>query len=144
MADPTLTQPLARMVDPGMTRGMTEWVAGHVLRRHLGIDRYVVNPGHEWRPVTPPLAPDRRVGVLGLGHAGAACARTLAALGFDVAGWSRTPKAIPGVACHHGADGLGAVLRRSEILVLLMPLTQATENLLDATRWRCCPPAPRS
>ena len=31
----TLTQPLARMVDPWMSEGMTEWVVGHALRHHL-------------------------------------------------------------------------------------------------------------
>ena len=140
LAIPGLTQPLARMVDPGMTRGMVEWVTGHVLRHHLSTDAHVVNPDHEWRPATPPLAPDRRVGVLGLGELGSACARALAALGFDVAGWSRTPKAVEGVETHHGADGLAAVLGRSEIVVLLVPLTPATEALIDARRLALLPP----
>ena len=39
VGNPTLTQPLARMVDPGLTEGMVEWVTGHVLRHHLGMDR---------------------------------------------------------------------------------------------------------
>ena len=30
----TLTQPLCRMVDSGLTEGMVEWVVGHVLRHH--------------------------------------------------------------------------------------------------------------
>ncbi len=140
LAIPNLTQPLARMVDPGMTKGMVEWVAGHVLRHHLGTDAHVVNPGHEWRPVAPPLASDRRVGVLGLGELGSACARALAVLGFSVAGWSRSPKAIEGVEAHHGEDGLDAVLRRSEIAVLLVPLTPATEGLMDARRLGALPP----
>lgn len=140
LAIPNLGQPLARMVDPGLTRGMVEWVAGHVLRHHLGIDAHLANPGREWRPEAPPLAPSRRVGILGLGELGAACARALAALGFDVAGWSRSPKAIEGVEARHGEDGLAATLRRSEILVLLLPLTPATEALLDARRLAALPP----
>ena len=139
LAIPGLTQPLARMVDPGMTQGMVEWVTAHVLRHHLGTDAHVVNPDHEWRPVTPPLASDRRVGVLGLGELGSACTRALAGLGFDVAGWSRTPKAIEGVKTHHGEDGLDAVLRRSEIVILLVPLTPATEALMDARRLALLP-----
>ena len=52
----TLTQPLCRMVDPAMSEGMTEWVVGHALRHHLGMDRHIVNPGHVWDPTCPPLA----------------------------------------------------------------------------------------
>lgn len=137
---PNLTQPLARMVDPGLTRGMVEWVMGHVLRHHLGTDAQVVNLAREWRQDVPPLAPDRRVGVLGLGALGGASARALASFGFDVAGWSRTPKAIEGVATHHGEAGLDGVLKRSEILVLLLPLTPQTEGLMDARRLSRLPP----
>ena len=139
LAIPGLTQPLARMVDPGLTQGMREWVAGHVLRHHLGLDAHLANPAREWRDEPPPLAGSRRVGVLGLGELGAACARTLGGLGFDTAGWSRTPKSIEGVAAHHGEDGLAAVLSRSEIVVLLLPHTPATEGLMDAARLALLP-----
>lgn len=140
LARPNLAAPLARMVDPGLTQGMVEWVLGHVLRHHLGLDAHVANPEHRWEPAAPPLAPDRRVGVLGLGELGAACARAAAGLGFDVAGWSRGPKALEGVAAHHGEDGLAAVLGRSEILVLLLPLTPETEGVMDAARLALLPP----
>mgnify|MGYP006168548427 CR=1 FL=1 len=52
----TLTQPLCRMVDPALTMGMVEWVVGHALRYHLGMDRHIVNPAHVWDPTCPPLA----------------------------------------------------------------------------------------
>jgi glyoxylate/hydroxypyruvate reductase A len=130
--NPTLTMPYARMVDEGLTEGMVEWVTGHVLRHHLGIDRDVLRPPGDWTQETPPLARDRRVGLLGLGVLGSACGRALAGLRFDVAGWSRSEKAIEGVACFHGDDGLAEVLRHSEILVLLLPHTDATENTLNA------------
>ena len=56
-----------------------------------------------------------------------------AGLGFRLAGWSRTPRSLPGIDCHHGPAGLPAVLAQAEILILILPLTQATENVLDAT-----------
>lgn len=130
----TLTVPLARMVDYGLTEGMREYVAGHVLRYHLGSDRYVHGLNGEWIQEPPPLARNRKVGVLGLGALGAASAETLAGLGFDIAGWSRSPKTIGGVTCYQGADGLNTILARSEILVLLTPHTAETENLLNAAR----------
>ncbi|MGL6211641.1 MAG: 2-hydroxyacid dehydrogenase [Paracoccaceae bacterium] len=130
----TLTQPLCRMVDPGLTEGMVEWVVGHTLRHHLGMDRHVVNPGHVWDPTCPPLARTRAVTVLGLGALGAACAQALTALNFQVTGWSRTAKTLRGVRCLSGDAGLAEALRSAAILITLLPKTPGTENLLDAAR----------
>ncbi len=131
--NPTLTAPLCRMVDAGLSRGMAEWVAGHVLRYHLGLDTYLSGQDGIWRNgVVPPLAPDRRVGLLGLGEIGRAVAATLAGLGFDVQGWSRNPRELPGATAHSGEAGLEEVLRGAEILVTLLPATPQTENILNA------------
>ncbi|WP_417742208.1 2-hydroxyacid dehydrogenase [Salipiger sp.] len=133
--NPTLTAPLARMVDEeGLTQGMVEYVTGHVLRHHLGMDAYISNPERAWRPVVPPLAGERPVGILGLGTLGLACAEALRGLGFPVTGWSRNPKTAPGITTLHGPDGLSGTLERAEILVLLLPDTPATRDLLDAER----------
>ena len=88
VGNPTLKVPLARMVDHGLTQGMVEWVTGHVLRHHLGMDAHITNQDGVWRKDVPPLAQDRRVTVLGLGELGQACATSLATLGFAVSGWS--------------------------------------------------------
>ncbi len=128
----TLTQPLCRMVDTGLEEGMVEWVTGHVLRHHLGMDQYIVNPTHAWAPNVPPLARDRNVCVLGLGALGQACASALSDLRFNISGWSRSAKNIDGVRCYHGDDGLKAALAQAEILVLLLPLTDSTQNILNA------------
>ncbi len=132
VTNPTLTQPLTRMVDDGLRQGMIEWVCGHVLRHHLGIDRMLAHQNGIWDPQVPPLAQGRRIGLLGLGALGTACGQALAQLGFPVAGWSRRPREITGVACHHGAAGLNVVLARSDILILLLPLTKDTNSLIDA------------
>lgn len=132
VGNPTLRIPLARMVDHGLTQGMVEWVTGHVLRHHLGMDRHILGQDGEWRAEAPPLASDRRVTVLGLGALGEACARMLVRLGFAVTGWSRRPKDIPGVSCLSGDAGFQAALEAADILVLLLPLTDETENLMNA------------
>ena len=128
----TLTVPLCRMVDHGLRQGMTEWVAGHVLRHHLGMDAHIVNPDHAWTPIAPPLAEDRRVTILGLGELGRACAEALAALGFDVTGWSRTARDVPGIRCVHGPGGLDSALTGADMVVLLLPKTPETDNTLNA------------
>jgi len=139
VGNPTLTQPLCRMVDPGLTEGMVEWVVGHTLRHHLGMDRHIVNPGHLWDPTCPPLARERAVTILGLGALGAAVAQALVALNFPVTGWSRTARALPGVVTLHGAAGLAQALSTAAILITLLPRTAETENLLDAARLALLP-----
>lgn len=129
----TLTQPLAKMVNPDLTQGMVEWVTGHVLRHHLGMDRHILTQDGSWDQTVPPLAGDRRVTVLGLGTLGAACAQMLARVGFDVTGWSRRARDVAGVTCLSGQDGLIRSLQGAEIVVLLLPDTPATENTLNAT-----------
>ncbi len=128
----SLTQPLCRMVDPALTMGMVEWVMGHALRHHLGLDRHIVNPGRIWDHTCPPLARDRKVAMLGIGALGEACSRALMALNFNVEGWSRGPKSLPGLVTHHGRDGLKAALSGADIIVTLLPRTPDTENTLDA------------
>lgn len=128
----TLTQPLCRMVDDGLELGMTEWVVGHVMRHHLGMDRHIHGLNGVWDQTTPPLARDRQVTVLGLGMLGSTAAKALVSLGFNVTGWSRSPKDIAGVTCLHGPQGLEKSLQSSEICVLLLPNTAATENTLNA------------
>ncbi|NGM44625.1 glyoxylate/hydroxypyruvate reductase A [Rhodobacter sp. SGA-6-6] len=132
VGNPTLTQPLCRMVDPGLTEGMVEWVTGHVLRHHLGMDRHILNPDRIWDQTCPPLARERKVAMLGLGALGLACARALQALNFPVTGWSRTPKEIDGLPAEHGPEGLDRALAGAEIVVTLLPKTAETENILNA------------
>jgi len=129
----TLKAPLSRMVDNGLREGMAEWVTGHVLRYHLGMDAQIVNPEHMWQAGTaPPLASDRRIGILGLGELGQASAKMLNCIGFDVAGWSRSAKNVLDVTCYSGAKGLQKILECSDIIVLLLPQTSQTNHIINA------------
>lgn len=133
VANETLIQPLARMVEPGLTWGMVDYVMGHVLRHHLGTDAFAnAKPGEWLEDLVPPLAGDRTVGVLGLGELGMVCAQKLAEFGFNTIGWSRSQKTDNKVTCYSGADGLVDVLRAGEILVLLLPNTPDTADLINA------------
>ncbi len=135
VGNPTLTIPLCRMVDPAMTDSMKEWVVGHVLRHHLGMDAHILGQDGVWRhddTVLQPLARERPVTILGFGELGQAAGRALASLGFPVTGWGRTARAVPGFRCLHGAAGLEAALAGAQIVVTLLPNTPATENILNA------------
>lgn len=130
--NPTLTQPLCRLVDHSLTQGMVEWVVGHTLRHHLGMDTHITQQDGVWREAFPPIAANRPVTILGIGALGAACGQALYALGFPVTGWSRSAKDIPNLRCLHGDDGLIKALQEAEIVILLLPQTPGTENILNA------------
>ncbi|WBU61021.1 2-hydroxyacid dehydrogenase [Paracoccus albus] len=133
----TLTQPLARMVDPGLEQGMVEYCCGWVLRMHLGMDNYAQDG--IWRnDIVPPLAHQRQVTVLGAGALGKAVARALHGLGFDVATWSASGRGADGITAYSG-DELRQALTRAEIVVILLPDTAETQNLMDSDRLAMLP-----
>src|SRR5262245_26373929 len=133
LADPELPDvPVVRIVDPDLTMRMTEYVVLHVLMHHRRQRLYDAQQRERvWFEHEQAPASAVAVGVMGLGVLGSAAAVALARLGFRVAGWSRTAKTLPDIETFHGDDGLDAFLRRTEILVCLLPATQATLGMLD-------------
>lgn len=132
MQDPKLPKvPLVRVVSQDLTKRMTEYVVLHALmyhRRQRMLDE--AQRQGEWNAKEQWAAGAVRVGLLGLGELGRDAAEVLGRIGFQVAGWSRSPKSIPGVQCFSGADGLKPFLARTDILVALMPLTPDTQGIL--------------
>ena len=131
LADPGLPKgvPLARLIDPGMVAAMSETVIGHVLDWHKHHYRYRAQQAErQWRRRKQYLASDRTIGILGLGELGSDAARKLLALGFNVAGYSRRPKRLPGVQCF---TELEPMLRLTDALVCLLPLTAQTRGILS-------------
>ena len=134
LVDPELPKhlPIIRTVGDDLRQRMREYVALHVLRHHRRLpDIQAAQQRKAWDQIITPPAPERHVAVLGLGNMGAEVARTLAGIGFAVHGWSRRPKALGGIVCHHGEAGLAELLPLAEILVCLLPLTPATEGVLN-------------
>ncbi len=126
--------PITRIVDENLTLAMSEYVVLAVLSHHRQARLYAAQQrAAEWREHLAPLASERRVGIMGLGVLGADVAQKLVALGFDVAGWSRTAKDLAGVRGFAGSGGLGPFLARTEILVCMLPLTPATDGIVNAT-----------
>jgi glyoxylate/hydroxypyruvate reductase len=125
--------PIVRLVDPYMTDAMSEYVALQVLRLHRQDIEYMAQQrAVAWEEREQKNAAERPVGILGFGALGQDAGKKLKALGFDVAGWSRSAKEVPGFATYAGPDGFDALLARSEILVCLLPLTAETRGILNA------------
>lgn len=142
LSDPELPLdiPIARLVDRNMVEQMSEYALYAVLhfhRRFYVYERF--QRERRWRELPLQDTQARRIGVMGMGVTGRDSASKLAALGFGVTGWSRTPKQVPGVRCLHGQEALGALLADSEILLITLPLTAETAGILDARRLRLLP-----
>ncbi|UOM35171.1 glyoxylate/hydroxypyruvate reductase A [Acuticoccus sp. I52.16.1] len=133
IADPEFPAvPLVRLVDPDLTSRMGEWVVLQVLTHFRQALTYLdFQAKHEWTELTQPAAHSARVGLMGYGTLARHCAPILLALGFNVHGWSRSPKSSD-ITLHYGDDGLDHFLARTDILVSLLPLTEGTRGILDA------------
>ena len=132
--DPHLPNvPMARVVDPDLTNRMSEYVMLHTLSILRQTRRYRTQQAErlwlddDWQPA----AQDVRVGIIGMGVLGTDAAHKLKSIGFDVAGWSKSPKQIESVPTYAGPDELAAFLARTDILVTLLPLTPETRGIIN-------------
>lgn len=138
LSDPDLPDvPIARGVYDDLTMRMTEYVVLHVLLHHRRQPLYDAQQRQRlWRGHPQPAAHEVAVGVMGIGAIGADAAAVLKRLGFQVAGWSRSPKQVPGIEVFHGTAGLQAFLARTEILAVLLPHTPETDGILNLALFR--------
>jgi glyoxylate/hydroxypyruvate reductase A len=131
---------VVRMVDPDLTTSMVDYAMFGVLALHRDIPFYL-NAQRQgcWAPRQVRRAADRTVGIMGLGVMGLALARALQGFGFSLRGWSAAPKAIPGMDCFAGEGEFRTFLAGCEILVCLLPLTEATRSILNAATFAALP-----
>lgn len=134
LSDPTLPRdkPIARINDPDLTGRMTEYIVLHVLMHHRQQRRIDENQKlRVWDSFPTHAAKDIAVGIMGMGVMGRDSAERLRDLGFRVAGWSRSPKSIPGVESFSGEAEFDAFLARTDILVSLLPATADTDGIIN-------------
>ncbi|NBC36432.1 glyoxylate/hydroxypyruvate reductase A [Novosphingobium sp. FSY-8] len=132
---------LIRMIEPGITTTMAEYVtmATLMLHRDMPVLMQAQRTG-DWPHPHVRMAHECRVGIMGLGELGQAVAAMLGPIGFRLSGWSRSPRQIAGMECHHGADGLEVFLRGAQILICLLPLTDETRGILCRDTFAKMPP----
>ena len=140
--DPTFDTaiPIVRLQDDMLVLDMSCHILHWVLHFHRHYARYRHDQAEKkWQRLLYPDNSERRIAVLGLGQTGLdACAR-LRDLGFDVTGWSRSPKELEGVTCLAGEAAFDQVLSAADILVNLLPLTPQTTDILDAAAFAKMP-----
>ncbi len=87
---------------------------------------------HAWRRRLAERAAGKTLGILGLGAIGLALAEKAHALGMRVIGTQRTPKAHPAVARIEPQSETLRVLAESDVVVILVPLTEETRGSIAA------------
>jgi glyoxylate/hydroxypyruvate reductase A len=131
---------IARLVDSGLTGMMADYGLFAALRYARNIDHHErMQRAGTWDYVMPRGLASCPVGVMGLGVIGGATALKLAANGFPVSGWARSPKTLAGIDCYSGEAGLPVFLSKIRVLINLLPLTAQTENILDAKLFAMLP-----
>ena len=125
--------PICRVVDPGHRQGMTEYVRWAAIHYHRGFDQVLLQQQDQrWERPLQRAAGQFKIGVMGLGSLGSAIAQDLAAAGYDVRGWARRSKDLPGVQTFAGAEKLNPFLDGLELLINLLPLTSETRGILGS------------
>lgn len=132
--DESLAEEIAicRVISPSLVQQMKEYVLGAVISIQRNFIHYAqLKEEGLWKPLEHKTANEISVGVMGLGELGKPVASQLSKVGFDVAGWSRTPKSIKGVSSYCGEKEWNDFLESSEILICLLPLTNQTKGILN-------------
>ncbi len=127
--------PIVRLVDPELSRVMGEAVLAWTYYLQRDMPAYRTSQAERrWAPREYRHPAELTVGLLGLGALGTEAARRLTEAGFQVQGWSRSPKTLQDIVTLSGDEGLDALLSTSDITVCLLPLTAETRGLLNAER----------
>jgi D-3-phosphoglycerate dehydrogenase/glyoxylate/hydroxypyruvate reductase A len=124
--------PLARIVDPMQALAMSQFVVMMALRHVRRLPVFEAQQAErQWVRIAPPHPFSHTVAVLGLGATGTTVCEQLRHIGFNVIGWSRSPKRIDGVQSYTGASGLKDCLSRADLIVCVLPSTPQTKGVLN-------------
>ena len=134
LADDSLSSSvdICRIVSPSLAQQMTEYVLGAVISIRRSFVRYLHQREEQlWQVHDQKPASELYIGVMGLGKIGAPVATQLAAMGYQVAGWSRSRKQLEGITCFHGRNNFSSFLQQTQMLICLLPLTDETKDILN-------------
>jgi len=131
---------IIRMVESSLVEGMIEYVLWAVLSFHRDMFRYARQQReHVWDGSHNRPAKLYRVGLMGMGELGSPVLEKLVSFGYECRGWSRSRREVPGVKSFAGAGELDAFLAETDILVCLVPLTDATRGILNRSLFEKLP-----
>ncbi|HZJ19107.1 MAG TPA: glyoxylate/hydroxypyruvate reductase A [Pricia sp.] len=132
--------PITRIVDTKLAEDMSEHVLAVILSHLKNLDTYKLQQTQGiWKPRNYHRISDFTVGIMGLGELGGVLAKDLVRFGFKVQGWANSHKSLENVKTFAGDEELSGFLSSSEILVCLLPLTDKTTGILNASLFKQLP-----
>jgi glyoxylate/hydroxypyruvate reductase A len=121
---------VVRIVDEKLAQDMAEYVLTHVLAQKLRLKEYFIKQTQQqWKPKR--AYEQNKVGILGFGELGKACAKQLIANNFNVNAWAHTHKTSNTVNLFYGEQGLQKMLSNIDYLICLLPLTKKTKGIIN-------------
>ena len=123
---------VTRVVNSRLTDDMTSYLVAQVMCQLRNVAHYkFLQTNNEWQPKQYRDKTKIRIGIMGFGVLGRDVAEKFRDLDFKVMGWANTAKTAEGIEVFAGKPGFNDFLNKSDILICLLPLTSATENILN-------------
>jgi len=130
---------ICRIIDPMLKSDMFEHILTCLMYSMKKFSAYIKGQEKKhWRPLLYKSIGETKVTILGLGEIGGYVAERLAQLGFNVNGWSSSPKNLQSVSSFTGMDGLSTAVEDADFVVNVLPLTDATKGILNHSLFNLC------
>lgn len=142
LKDPNLPEQavITRLVDPNLAQDMAEFVLALVMNHLRDLNAFKLKQTQTiWKPAWYLRIKDVKVGVMGVGAIGKQVVLELQKAGFNVIGWARTEKKIPGLITYSGSAEITKFLSHTDILVCVLPLTKETKGILNKNIFKILP-----
>lgn len=139
--DPNLPKgvPIIKTINKELRQRMVEYIVMHTIALHRKLYMtYQSNMLKQWNEYICPPASKISVGFLGLGNMGLSSAKALVDLGYNVSSWTNSKKEIVDIKSYVGKHELDAFLKKLDILICVLPLTDDTKNILNKDLFNSC------
>lgn len=124
--------PITRVIDPVLASDMSEYVMSAILGYLKNFNTYQQDQNRGvWVPKGYQRIEDHTVGILGAGTLGMTLAHDLKKIGFEVIGWVNSARQEQKIPVYVGDSQKQDFLRKSTVLVCLLPLTATTTGILN-------------
>lgn len=131
---------ITRIVDENLSKDMWEFLLTIVLSELKNTKFYLEQQAkNTWKQQSYRSINDTTISILGLGKIGGYVADKFAQIGFNVKGWSNSPKQISNVKSYYGENEFDSFLNNTDFLINLLPLTIKTKGILNKKNFQKLP-----
>lgn len=112
---------------------IAEYVIGHLLALTQQLrDVYHLQHQRTWQPLEVEFLKAKTMGIAGTGSIGQSVADRARGMGMRTIGLANTQREVPGFEAMYAPDDLASFLCQLDVLVICLPLTEATRGIIGA------------